>query len=375
LIRIVSAEELLSDAFQERWTAFLRKCPPHDLGQTYAWNRCWWKYFESQGASEKKLLLLAEEKDGELEAIWPLFVRRRWGVKVIHWIGQTEGMITDYMLPLVPATARETAARSLFEFLAQESQMWDVLDLRIPLWSGLFATLTKVAIVHGSRTGLTWTSGIADHCSAIALPATFDEFLASLGSTTRHHVKQYLRGASKAGAQFEIIRGRDVGALLPDLFRLNGERWQVFGNSVSRAFLTEVTSRVTECDSSLFLACLRLEDRTVAIALCYEHANICYIHSAGVIRQSPKGFSPGTTLYSFLVRALVERHQVRLDLSPGLEEYKLRLGATTEPIFRFTLWHTRAAYKRWRSIEMSQKVKYGAVVTVRSWFRDKTVGG
>lgn len=356
-MQILSANELFSDAFAVHWDALLKQCPPHDLGQTSAWNQCWWKYFGCDGVSRKQLLLLADERNGRLEALWPLFVRKRRGLKVIHWIGQSEGMITDYMQPLVPTANRERAVRTLLEFLIEHLKVWDVLDLSVPAWSGFFPVLTKATVVYGLQMGLQWRSGIIDHSSAISLPSSFDEFLASLGATTRSHVRQYLRGAEKAGAQFEIFRGDDIATALPELFRLNAERWKVFAKPSTRGFLTEVVDRVTRAGGTLLLASLRFEEQVIATALCYESQGICYVHSAGVVRQSPKGFSPGTTLYAQLVRSLIEDKCARLDLSPGLEEYKLRLGASVEPIFRFTVWHPKAAYGRWRTLEALRETK------------------
>jgi CelD/BcsL family acetyltransferase involved in cellulose biosynthesis len=356
-MRILSTDELSSDAFAIHWNTLLKECPPHDLGQTCAWNQCWWKYFGCGGVSHKQLLLLADERNGRLEALWPLFVRKRRGVQVIHWIGQSEGMITDYMQPLVPAANRERAVRALLEFLLEHPEMWDVLDLSVPLWSGFFPALTKAAVVYGSPLGLQWKSGIMDHSSAISLPASFDELLAALGATTRSHVRQYLRGAEKAGAQFEILRGNEIAPALPELFRLNAERWKVFATPSTRMFLADVVDGVTRAGGTLFLANLRLEQQVIATALCYKDQGACYVHSAGVVRQSPKGFSPGTTLYARLVRSLIEEKCARLDLSPGLEEYKLRLGANVEPIFRFTAWHPKAAYGRWKALEALRETR------------------
>ena len=49
-MRILSADEFFSDTFAERWHALLQACPAHDLGQTYAWNRSWWQFYEHSGA-------------------------------------------------------------------------------------------------------------------------------------------------------------------------------------------------------------------------------------------------------------------------------------------------------------------------------------
>jgi CelD/BcsL family acetyltransferase involved in cellulose biosynthesis len=355
-MRIVPSEEFLGDAFAARWQTLLDHYSPHDLGQTPVWNQCWWRHFGAPGSSAKELFVLADEQSGCLQAVWPFFVRKRHGLRVIHWIGQTEGMITDYMTPIVATPDRERATLALLEFLAERADTWDFLDVTLPGWSSTYPSFTKTTIVHGPRMGLQWKGEIVDHSSSIMLPSTFEAFLESLGNTTRRHIRQYLRGADRAGARFEIASGCAVVRDLPELFRLNAERWAVFNGSSSRHFLTEVTERLAAA-GSLFLASMRMQDQMIATALCYRHDGTTYVHSAGVVRQSPKGFSAGTTLYTHLIRALIDKRCSRLDLSPGLEEYKLRLGASVETVLGFTLWKRSAAYRRWKAIQAVRQTK------------------
>ena len=356
-MRILSADEFFSDTFAERWHALLQACPAHDLGQTYAWNRSWWQFYEHSGAGVKQLFVLVNETDGKLSAVWPLFIRRRHGLRVIHWLGQTEGMITDYMLPVLPLDKRAVAIRDFLEFLSEQSSLWDVLDLTMPMWSSLFPLFAKSAVLHGTRAGLAWESGITDHSAAIELPSSFNVYLSSLGPKTRAHLKQYLRAAEEAGAHFEAKQGALIASGLPDLFRLNAGRWNVFASDISRNFLRQMLGQVVADSGIPLLVCLRLHGKHLASALCYQQSGICFVHSAGVVRETISGFSPGTTLYALLIRSLIGSGGTRLDFSPGLEEYKLRLGATVEPMFRFTLWRRLASLRRWRVLNWVRSAK------------------
>ncbi len=348
MLRIVTPDEMRSDAFVAQWQALLQHCPPYDIGQTELWNRCWWRHYAAGGRSGRELFVVVDEEGAKLRALWPLFVRRRFGLKVLSWIGQTGGMITDYTLPLLPAGQRDEGVRKFLDFLADNAERWDIVDLSIPGWSGLLGAFTKVATVHGSRRHFSWSSHIVEHCTAIELPGTFDTFLASLGATTRSHVRQYLRAADKAGASLEIVRGSDCGAALPELLRLNRERWEVFAEVRAREFLTDYAACLGSGDDEVFIASLRCQDRVVATILGFENQGVCYLHSAGVARDASVGFSPGTTMYAMMFKILIAKGLRRVDMSPGMEEYKLRLGAAVECVYGMTLWRRSLAADRWR---------------------------
>ena len=348
MLRLITADELRSGAFVEGWRSLLRQCPPYDLGQTESWNRLWCRHYVDDGSSGREPFVVADEDQGQIVSLWPLFVRRRFGLKVLSWIGQTGGMITDYTLPLLPTGRRDEGVRKFLDFIVDNAERWDIVDLSIPQWSGLLGVFTKAATVHGSRRQLSWSSHIVEHCTAIELPGTFDAFLTTLGSTTRSHVRQYLRAADKAGARLEIVRGSDCGAALPELLRLNRERWEVFADDRAREFLIDYVVCLGSGDEDIFIASLRCQDRVVATILGFENQGVCYLHSAGVARDASVGFSPGTAMYAMMIEALIAKGLVRVDMSPGMEEYKLRLGAAVECVYGMTLWRRSLAADRWR---------------------------
>jgi len=344
MLKVIPADEFASDGFAAKWRALLERCPPHDVGQTDWWNRCWWMHY----APGKQLFIVAEEKDGQLLALWPLCQRKRFGLRILSWVGQSDGMITDYTMPLLPEREREKGVQAFLEFLAEHQAQWDIVDLSLPGWSGLLPVMTRSAAVFGSRKQLSWHTHIIEHCTAIDLPGTFDAFLASLGSTTRSHVRQYLRAVDKLGATFEILRGPACAEGLPELIRLNRERWQVFDDERARRFLADYVAHLPQDDDATFLLRLRHGGRTLAAIVGFEAKGVCYLHSAGVTREAPPGLSPGTVMYVLFARAMIEGGLSRLDMSPGMEEYKLRLGAKVDAVYGLTLWQRTSAIERWR---------------------------
>jgi CelD/BcsL family acetyltransferase involved in cellulose biosynthesis len=358
-IRLVGADEFMSADFAQRWRALLREVSsPHDLGQTYAWNRTWWQSYEKHGAGVKQLFVLAEEGEGQLlRAVWPFFMRQRFGLRAIHWLGQVEGMITDYMVPIVPDEHRPAAVKALLGFLANNSDLWDVVNLTIPTWSGWFSHFAKALAIHGSRAALKWEADISDSSTAVDLPPSFEALLSSLGADTRKNLRRYLRAVEREGAEFTICEGDDIVPGLPDLFRLNSLRWRVFSDEESRTFLRGVVGRATTDGDLPLLVSLGLRGETLATALCYQSKGICFYHSAGVVRRTVAGFSPGIAMIALLMRYLIGRGARRLDFSPGLEEYKLRLGGTVEPLISVMFWRHESCIRKWRALNFINRSK------------------
>jgi len=346
-MRIVSPEEFESPAFAARWRTLRERCPPCDEGQTKYWNRYWWRYFGR--SSGKKLFVLVEEDDsGELLALWPLFRRRRFGLRVLSWIGQADGMVTDYTMPLVPEEHREKGIRSFLEFIADRASEWDIVDIGIPGWSELMPEFVESAVIHGGRRGLFWDSYVIEHTTSLELGTSFDQYVASLGPNLRRRVRGYLREAEALGATFEILRGRDCATMLPELLRLNQTRWKVFKDRRARDFLMHYIAELPVGEESVFLACLRVNGAVLAAVLGYESKGICYMHSGGVDRNAPGKLNAGTAMWALLFKALMDTGHTRLEWGPGVEEYKLVLGARIDTAYGMTLWHSPSAIERWR---------------------------
>jgi CelD/BcsL family acetyltransferase involved in cellulose biosynthesis len=83
------------------------------------------------------------------------------------------------------------------------------------------------------------------------------------------------------------------------------------------------------------------EGTIIAAVLGYLDKRRCFLHSAGVQRSKVKSLAPGITLYAQLIRKLIETNVKVLDLSPGIEEYKLRLGGETQSIIQVVIFKNK----------------------------------
>lgn len=335
----------------------LKKQKSYDSGHSYEWLSCWWKYYGESGVAKKDLFLLADEYKNGISAIWPLFIRHRYGMNIVHWIGQLDGMTTDYSGPLVDPSNWDKSAQNFIKYLYEQNLRWDVVELRIPNWDNCFPSLVKALSLFGSELTLKWKARIADFSVAIKLPSTFNEYLRSLGKRTRGDIQQYMRRGVKNDFRFVVYEKMEAVKRLPLLFSLNSLNWSIFKNELSKEFFTHTTEQLSLGEENVFLGVLESKEKGVAVVYGFVCGDTCYLHPAGTIRATIAGVSPGITMYAFLIEHMINKGIKKLDLSPGLEEYKLRLGGTVEPIHQLNIWHSKSKIQRWRLFDLGRQIK------------------
>jgi CelD/BcsL family acetyltransferase involved in cellulose biosynthesis len=353
----VSVEEFKLSKIEAAWKEILKNSKSHDIGNTFEWNRCWWDTYFNLGVAKKEPFILGNANNGKIIAIWPFFIRHRYGMRIIHWIGQADGMTTDYMCVVSAEEEKDKAARDLIKFLSGNNTLWDVADLRIPSWAGLIEHLIKNLVLYGETFNLHWQARVADHAVVLEMPGDFEKYLATLGRKTRSDIRQYLRSAAQNGVGLKIYHGNEISAWIPVLFELSSLNWGMFHNEKSRQFIIDVVTALATGKENVVFAVLTHDTKAIGSVLGFESGATCYLHPAGVLRQEVAGVSPGITMYVMIVESLIKRGFRKLDLSPGLEEYKFRLGGHVEPVHQFLIWHNKSKINRWRLFDWVRRMK------------------
>ncbi|MFC1596898.1 GNAT family N-acetyltransferase [Planctomycetota bacterium] len=368
-MRIVDYDEFCSLEFAGEWKRLLRRQGTYDIGNTYEWNRCWWESYREEGPWKKHWFLLAHETRGEIDAIFPLVIRSRVGIRIVEFLGQSGGFMTDYLGSIGAADDRDRAVKELLDFLLANTDRWDLVSLRLLAWSNELPWYLRNMCLPQFAGKIQWKTEIPGYYVAVQLPRGFDEYLSSLGKRTRADVRRYLRIAGENGAALAVYRGDKVLEHVEVLCDLNSENWQVLKDSRGRRFMTEVSHRLVSAEEPLLLGVFHIGGQPYGAVQGFETASTCFLHTAGVVRRQIGGMSPGTTMYAMLIRSLIGRGLRTLDLSPGLEEYKLRLGGTAQPFYHLQLSHQRSRIARWRAFNWSRNAFYGARKRTRAQLR------
>lgn len=303
----------------------------HDLGQTPEWCFQWSETYSNVW----KRLALVESS----ESIFPLMIRKEAGLRVLSWIGQRGGMMSDYS-----GGAGEFGG--LLDALV-DFDGWDVANLQFPHWQQETGGLLKALLRYEK---FLWRVDVSDQSVVIDLPASFDEWLAVLARTPRTQSKRYARKVDEGIARFEILTGEEMIPAVDALIANNQTRWDVLRLKKDADFL-----RKSVCDlqhnTRLFLARLSDDSGCPAACLGYVSERSVFIHTAGIQREDFHGMAPGVAMYTLLVREMIRRNMRVIDFCPGLEEYKFRLGGHWVPGHRLMFARNRRAYCQYRCAE------------------------
>jgi CelD/BcsL family acetyltransferase involved in cellulose biosynthesis len=145
------------------------------------------------------------------------------------------------------------------------------------------------------------------------------------------------------------------------MLELNNESWTIFSGikNLHTAFIYSLLRAKSELSNGkIIMPVLLYEDKIVASVFGYINRRKCYLHTAGIKRYKIRSLAPGITMYILLIRSLIEMKIKILDLSPGIEEYKIRLNGKVQVITQVVIFKNKISmliYKTSLSILKTMK--------------------
>jgi CelD/BcsL family acetyltransferase involved in cellulose biosynthesis len=288
--------------------------------------------YETQG-KPGHLRLLVVWRGPELVAVLPMHLRQD---------GLLESLdpgVSDYCDPVVHPE-HEPAALAL------------LLKLIVELRSGNHRNVTLHNLRDDSSTrrllpelarleNFAVDEKVVEHCPAVALPGSWDDYLATLDAHERKETRRKVNKAmTKAAAR--VVRcppnAADVAAALPVALSLMEQAPGEKGEAV-REHLRPLLERVGPAmiaEGRLWLDTLYLNDRPAACTLQFPHASGPQLYNCG-FDAGQREFSPGVVLTAEILRQAIESGAGTFDLLRGREAYKYKLGAVDRPLWMITL--------------------------------------
>ena len=329
-VELITTETAL-EALGEAWDDLAQAQPAASAFTTYAWNRACWKHF-----GRGQLHVLAFRREGELCGVAPLYAtglpyrRLRW-IGALSAPGAGNYAVSDYCdLLAVPGVEHQVAERFL-GWLHDHRGEWWLADLPgVPADSAL-GQLGTDAHDHPSARD-------SSACHRVSLPATWDEYCATLSANTR---SQQGRHARKLEREHEVrlepvTRAEDVPAAIADLVRVHEARWHergqsgIFAHEATRQFHVEVATAFVERG---WLELLRLYVDGAVVAAIYNfrvgHSTEYYI--SGFEPGPLDSYGLGRLLLGWSIRRAIERGDRYFDLLRGDHGYKQRFNAEARP--------------------------------------------
>ena len=304
--------------FRSEWRRFSDTIKGLTPFQSPDWLLIWWRHF---GGGTLRVLVFREED--ELTGIIPLFLHEWNGRRQLTLIGSG---ISDYLEPAIAPERREAVLAALRTYLLKTKD-WEICD-----WQDLAADTPLARLGRLS----------ADTpCSEIALTGEFEQYWARRSKDLRRNLRRYGHRAEETGAfEFSVTCKAD-SALIGDLIRLHGERWEKQGQP---GMLVANRSAEFLCDAALEfegrqllrIFSLRYRGEVAAASIGFVCRNTLYSYLSA--------FDPQHELLGFGRRLLYEslrygyrQRYTAWNFCRGEEPYKFSFGADRIPKCRLTM--------------------------------------
>jgi CelD/BcsL family acetyltransferase involved in cellulose biosynthesis len=179
-----------------------------------------------------------------------------------------------------------------------------------------------------------WTLTDAETCPVLEFPATFDEYVKSLGKNMREQMRRYPKRLEKQfHVEYELAQTPEqVETALGDLFQLHGKRWRARGQTGVLALPKRQKFHRLVCEKFLAndwlrLWTLRCDGKSACVLLCYFWGGKYWFFIGGFEPELMR-WSVGTCLFARVFQTAIEEGAKEFDFLRGAEEYKYRYGAT-----------------------------------------------
>lgn len=327
-----SIEEL--QPYQQDWDRLAGDC----IFRTWTWLSSWWRHYGDQdGRSELYVLLALREGDpAPLAGVMPCYVHAsRIAGRTIRLMGDGE-VCSDHTGLLVDAADQEDVAATIADFLSCDAT-WDAIELAaVDASDG--ATRALARCLQQARCQIDLRQ--EQSCWRIALPASWDEFLALQSKSHRKQLRRLeTRVLQTDAAEWRLIESQDDfergWAILEDLHQRRrqslGEpgcfswpRWAAFHREVAERLLAT---------GELRLSWLELGGAPVAAEYHFARGSTVFAYQGGLAPEAADAEPGRLSLVATIQHAIAEGRN-HFDLLRGDEPYKPHWRAQPEPVHR-----------------------------------------
>jgi CelD/BcsL family acetyltransferase involved in cellulose biosynthesis len=297
-------------------------------GWAQAWLRSW--------APAACPWVVAVRDAGRTVGIAPLVLRQSRGLRMLQPLGKEPG---DYWDVLAEPHVREAVVALVAAELLRRRDAWDAFVVScLPHDSptpGLFA-----------RGGLRMVERSAIPCPSIPLPATFEEYLASLRGSRRSNLRQHLRRLDSGELELRELRDpADLPITIREFHRLRILQWQSAGKRLTdqqttarfRDFMLDATTRLVPAGQALVWE-FRHDGRLVGVYVNFVDDDAFYWYLGGFDPEAAR-LGLGKIAVGVGIRSSIAAGRRYFDFTRGGEPYKYWYGARDRLVSSLVIGH------------------------------------
>jgi CelD/BcsL family acetyltransferase involved in cellulose biosynthesis len=316
------------------WISLFASDPEAAPFLSFQWLSAWCRHWSSGGSP---WVLIVHEGE-RLAGLAPFMMSHRGGMRLLRGMGV--GVGNSWNVIAAPED-REQVVVAVAQTLKQRSSEWDALFVdKLPEESGTEAALIGVGLRVDRRTR--WPS------PRIALPETFDAYLAGLSKNRRWRMRRNLQAVDNGDLVIRTVSDpNELREAIARWQRLRVEWWEKrerpmnpeHGSKRFLAFTEEAIMAMVP--AGLAVVCeVRYHDEPVGITLDFLDASTFYYWLWGFDPRFEE-LRPGHTLIAYGIRWSIETGRRYYDLMIGDEPYKYDYAPVDRALLSMTFGNHR----------------------------------
>lgn len=290
-----------------------------------AWAVAWWPHF---AADAQPFVVLACEH-GRTVGLAALVRRRRGPFRILEPVGSEPG---DYWDVLAEPGRRGDVAAAVIDELRRRSSGWDAwLVPCLSPGSRVAEALDAGALRHGVASPLV--------APAIALPETFDAYLAGLSSGHRQNLRRHLRRLDDGEVRLRAVcEPAALEAAMARWQQLRDRQWEAAGRELDalqrtqrfQAFMRDCVRALAPRGTALVWELLHHDE---VIGVYVNFADDASFHwYLGGFDPAHARLGLGKIAIGHGIRTSIAAGRRRYDFGRGAEAYKYWFGAVDRPL-------------------------------------------
>jgi len=331
-VSVVTRREELA-ALVTRWDELAQKDRRDGFFRTSGWCLPWMKYLRPNA---QPFMIVVSGDDGKIAGIAPLcalsYCNLGFRLRALSLPGR-EVVSGDFLDFVTEAESRPAVIDAVLDFLREAASKWSLLVMGEMIEGG---DLHRAVNNMARRSGFAIRRQEERICPYIELPTSFDEYLASLTSSSRSHIRRRVREViEKKGARIDVYSEPDeIVPRLNTLIRLHLNRWRsdnlpgTLGRPGFASFLREVCT-TPPIGSRCRLYILTHRETPVAALLAFHFSQSALYYQAGWDPDSPLAqHSPGVVIMARSISDAIDQGLRYYEFLRGDESYKSRWTRT-----------------------------------------------
>jgi CelD/BcsL family acetyltransferase involved in cellulose biosynthesis len=246
--------------------------------------------------------------------------------------------VSDYLDPLVDEQLGRETWRALLSLLAD---VWDRNIRGLTLHNVRPEAPTRQILQEvAPKFGFVCEEAVISNAARLKVPETWDGYLETLDGHERKELRRKIRKAeTQANARLVMIDHSNFEPAHPttalDLIEAANEEKGEWLKAHVRPLLQRIGPQLVK-EGRMRLHMLMLNDAPGACIIEFPYKQGPLLYNSG-FDPNQRQWSPGAVTFGMLIRDAIARGAKVVDFLRGREEYKYRLGAVDEPLYRLSL--------------------------------------